>query len=427
MSDRRHELGAAHGTRNSALGGWLAIALLLGLAAGLSWTVGAQRGGPAPDFTLTSTGYEDGELGDPVTFALADYRGQTVVLDFMAVTCTSCRAVTEDVLKPLHARHPDLVILSIDTWADPGSGNHFGGETDEDLIRLQQETGVPWRHARDTDNVYRTYTAWSLPKLAVVDPDGNLVYAKAGTQSLDRVEAAVAAADLGSATPLPSLRLSVLGFAFVAGLACVFTPCGIGLLPAYLALLVEDGAHHPAARRVPRALAGGLAAAVGIAAVYGLLAVAAWAASDALRAAMPWLGPVLGLLLFGLGAAAFAGADWSGLVRRLPVRVDGRRGFAAFGVAYGIAGFACTGPLFLPLLLEAFAHGADTGALALLLYTGAVAAVLVAAAGIVAWGGPALLARFLRHAAAVHRMGALVLALGGLYLAWYSAHAYGLL
>jgi cytochrome c biogenesis protein CcdA/thiol-disulfide isomerase/thioredoxin len=427
VSDRRHESGAPHGTRNSALGGWLAIALLLGIFAGVSWTFGAQRGGPAPDFTLTSTGYEDGFLGDPFVFSLSDYRGETVVLDFMAVTCTSCRAVTEEVLKPLHARHPDLVILSIDTWSDPGAGNPFGGETDADLIRLQQETDVPWRHARDTDSVYRKYDAWGLPKLAVVDPDGNLVYAKAGSQSLDRVEAAVAAADLGSATPLPSLRLSVLGFAFVAGLACVFTPCGIGLLPAYLALLVEDGARSPAARRVPRALAGGLAAAAGIAAVYGLLALAAWAASDALRAALPWLGPLLGLLLFGLGVAALAGADWSGLVRRLPLRVDGRRGFAAFGVAYGAAGFACTGPLFFPLLLEAFAHGARTGALALLLYTGAVAAVLVAAAGVVAWSGPTVLRPVLRHAAAIHRAGAVVLALGGLYLAWYSAHAYGLL
>lgn len=427
MSDRRHDLGAPHGMRNSALGGWLAIALLLGVAAGLSWTLGAQRGGPAPEFTLTSTGYEDGALGDPVTFSLSDYRGQTVVLDFMAVACTSCRAVTEEVLKPLQERNPDVVILSIDTWSDPGSGNVFGGETDEYIIRLQQDTDVDWRHARDTDNVYRTYTAWSLPKLAVVDPEGNLVYAKAGTQSLDRVEAAVEAAELGSATPLPSLRLSVLGFAFVAGLACVFTPCGIGLLPAYLALLVEDGARQPAIRRVPRALFGGLAAAAGIAAVYGAFALVAWAAADSLRAAMPWLGPVLGLLLFGLGITALAGADWSGLVRRLPMRIDGRRGFAAFGMAYGIAGFACTGPLFLPLLLEAFGDSAGTGFLALALYTGAVAAVLVAAAVTVAWGGQALLRGLLRHATAVHKVGALVLALGGLYLAWYSAHAYGLL
>lgn len=410
--------------RDVALGGWLAIALVLGGAAALSWTAGARHEGPAPDFTLTSTGHEDGVQGEPVTFSLSDYRGQVVVLDFMAVTCTSCRTVTEEVLKPLHERHPDVVILSIDTWADPGSGNVFGGETDADLVRLQRETDVPWRHARDTDQVYRTYTAWSLPKLAVVDAEGHVVYSKVGAQSLPRVEAAVEAAKLGDATPLPSLRLSVLAFAFVAGLACVFTPCGVGLLPAYLTLLLEDGARHAPGRRLRRALGGGLAAASGIAAVYAALAVAAWAAADALRAAMPWLGPVLGLLLFGLGVAALAGADWSALTRRLPA-IDGRKGFAAFGVAYGLAGFACTGPLFLPLLLEAFLDGATTGLLALLLYTGAVAFVVVAGALLVAWGEQAWLRRALANAAAVHRVGAAVLALGGLYLAWYAARAYG--
>lgn len=406
------------------LGGWLAILAILGTAAIVSLT-GDRHAGPAPDFTLTSTGYEAGVQGDPVRFSLSDYRGKVVVLDFMAVTCTSCRAVTESVLKPLHERHPDVVILSVDTWSDPGSGNVFGGETDADLVRLQQDTQVPWRHARDTDHVYRTYTAWSLPKVAVVDPDGQLVYAKVGAQSLDRVEAAVAAARLGDAASLPSLRLGVLGFAAVAGLACLVTPCGIGLLPAYLALLLEDGARHPAARAT-RALAGGVSAALGIALVYVLLAGVAWASADALRAAMPWLGPMLGLTLFVLGAAALAGADWSVLTRRLGLRLDGRRGFLAFGAAYAVAGFACTGPLFLPLLLEAFGIGAATGVAALALYTGTVAVAVVAAALLVAWGEEALLRRVLRRAAALHRVGAAILALGGLYLAAYAAHAYGL-
>lgn len=408
-----------------ALGGWLAIALVLGGAAAVSFTVGAQQVEPAPGFALVSTGFEDGVQGEPVAFTLEQYRGQVVVLDFMAVACTTCRVVTEDVLKPLHARHPDIAVLSIDTWSDPGSGNVFGGESDADLVRLQQQTEVPWRHARDTDQVYLKYAAWSLPKLAVVDAEGQLVYSKVGAQRLERVEAAVEAAQVGAATPVPSLRLGVLGLALVAGLACVFTPCGVGLLPAYLALLLEDGARRLPAQRVPKALAGGLAAAVGIAAVYAVLAAVAWLAADALRAALPWLGPLLGLALFGLGVAALAGADWSGVTRRLPVRIDGRRGFLAFGAAYAVAGFACTGPLFLPLLLAAFAQGTGTGLMALGLYTGAVAAVVVAAALAVAWGGQTVLRRALAHAAALHRVGAVVLAGGGLYLAWYAAHAYG--
>ncbi len=426
MSDLRHERGEPAGSRNSAWGGWLAIVLLLATAGGLSLAGALRSVEPAPAFSLASTGYEEGVLGDPVAFSLADYRGQTVVLDFMAVACTTCRAVTEEVLKPLAASHPDVVILSIDTWSDAGSGNSFGGESDADLVRLQRETDVPWRHARDTDQVYLKYTAVALPKLAIVDPDGNLVYAKAGAQDLDRVEAAVEAAKVGAATPVPSLRLGLYGLAFVAGLACTFTPCGVGLLPAYLALLVADGARHPASRRLARALGGGVVAALGIVAIYAAVAVVAWLASDALRAALPWLGPALGLALAGLGVATLAGADWSGFVRRIPVRIDGRRGFAAFGAAYALAGLACTGPLFLPILLAGFTAGPSTGLMVLLLYTGAVAAVIVAAAALAALGEATLLRRLLRRTAALHRASAVILILGGLYLAWYAAKAYGL-
>lgn len=426
MSDLRHERGAPEGTRNHAWGGWLAIALLLATAGGISLAGALRSVDPAPSFTLTSTGFEDGVLGDPVAFSLADYQGHVVVLDFMAVACTSCRAVTEEVLKPLAAAHPDLVLLSIDTWSDPGAGNPFGGESDADLIQLQQATNVPWRHARDTDQVYVKYAAIALPKLAVVDPDGNLVYAKAGSQDLERIEAAVQAAKVGAATPVPALRLGLGGLAFVAGLACIFTPCGIGLLPAYFALLVEDGARQPAPRRLARALGGGALATLGIVAVYAGVAAVAWGASGALRAALPWLGPVLGLVLAALGVAALAGADWSRLLGRWTNAVDGRRGFAAFGVAYALAGLACTGPLFLPILLTGFSTGVGTGATVLLLYTGAVALVVVAAAALAALGEATLLRRLLLRGAALHRASAAILVAGGLYLTWYSAKAYGL-
>lgn len=431
VADWRHETsGAKRSYRNRTLDAWLVLALVLGGFAAATLASPAERAGPAPPFSLVSTGFENGTMGEPTSFSLADYRGKTVLLDFMAVTCITCRAVTEDVLKPLHERHPDLVILSIDTWSDPGAsgGVSLGGETDADVIRLQQQEGVPWRHARDTDQVYLKYAAISLPKLAVVDPDGDLVYAKAGPQSLARVEAAVSAATANQAVPIPQLQIGFVGFAVLAGLACVVTPCGVGLLPAYLGLLLEDGKRSAAGRRVARAVAGGATAAAAIVALYAVLAVAAWAAGDALRAGLPWLGPVLGLAIFALGAAAFFGADWSGVSRRLGLgRVDARTGFAGFGVAYGLAGFACTGPIFLPVLVAGFAVGPGTGLAVFAAYTAAVAGVIVGAALAVAAGEGQLLRRIAAGSRSLHRISAAVLALGGLYLAWYAAHAYGFL
>jgi cytochrome c biogenesis protein CcdA len=227
---------------------------------------------------------------------------------------------------------------------------------------------------------------------------------------------------------VPQLQVGLVGFALLAGLVVVISPCGVGLLPAYLGLLIEDGVKAAPGRRVARAAAGGTVAAAAIVALYAVLAAIAWAAGDALRASLPWLGPVLGLALFAFGTAAFFGADWTALGRRLGLgKVDARRGFAAFGAAYGLAGFACTGPVFLPVLVAGFALGAATGLAVFVAYTAAVAGVIVAAALLVAAGEAPLLRRMLGKSVQVHRVSAVVLALGGLYLAWYAAHAYGLL
>lgn len=406
---------------------WVALALLLAVPLGVTLS-GKWQAGPAPDFSLVSTGYENGTMGEPQAFRLSDYRGRTVVLDFMAVTCTTCRTVTEEVLKPLHARHPEAVILSIDTWADPGSGNVFGSETDEDIIRLQQETQVPWRHARDTDGVYVDYLAVSLPKLAVVDPEGQLVYSKAGSQDLDEVEAAVVAAQASAAAPVPALQAGLLGFAFIAGLACILTPCGIGLLPAYVGLLLERKAPAAAAepsRRMARALGGGAQAAAGIVAAYAALALLFWAFGAALRPLVPWLAPALGLALAAFGLLALAGKGWP-MPRLGRGTADPRAGFAAFGAAYGLAGFACTGPLFLPVLLLAFLQGPAVGLAAFGLYTLAVAGMLVAVAALVAAGRQTRAGRLVAGAPWLHKASAAILALGGLAVAWYGAHAYGL-
>ncbi|MEA3136479.1 MAG: hypothetical protein QOC71_760 [Thermoplasmata archaeon] len=410
---------------------WVALALVLAVAAGATLTSAWRTQGPAPDFSLVSTGYENGTLGGPVPFRLSDYRGKTVVLDFMAVACTTCRTVTEEVLKPLAAEHPDVVILSVDTWSDPGSGNAFGGESDTDLVKLQTRTEVPWRHARDTDQVYVKYAAVSLPKLAVVDPSGELVYAKAGAQDRSDLEGAVQAAKFGSAQPIPALRVGLLGLAFVAGLACVFTPCGIGLLPAYLGLLLErSGAAAPGPARVGRALAGGAQAALGIVAVYAALALLFWAFGAALRPFLPWLAPLLGIGLAVLGVLALRGTGWE-FLRPRPARMgaaalDARAGFTAFGAAYGLAGFACTGPLFLPILLAGFVEGAEVGLAAFGLYTLAVAGVVVALAALVALGQQTRAGLLLAGAPWMHKASAAILVVGGLCVAWYGAAAYGL-
>lgn len=436
MADRRVDRGSG--------GMWLLLVFLLAIPAGTTLYHAARATTPAPSFQLTSTGYEDGHQGDPITFSLQDYRGKTLVLDLMAVSCTACRYVTEDVLKPIQARfgaRPDFAILSVDAWTDPAvSGDpalgYSGGESAQALVELQRQTGVPWRHAPDTDHVWQKYSAIALPRIVVIDARGNVILDHQGAPTRAQVERAVEQGLAGSATPVPTLRLGLAGLAFVAGAAAVLTPCTVGLLPAYLALLLQsqppaelaktsgDTTTGPTAppdggrRRPRRVLAGGLAAAAGIVTVYAVLAIAFALAGDALRPALAAAGPAVGLAMVGVGLMAILGRGPAWL-RLSPRGGERPRGFYLFGVAFAAAGFGCTGPLFLPILLAGFAQGTGYGVLLFLLYACAVAVLVVAAAAAVAFGLEGRLRALMRHARAVQVVAGAAMVAAGAYLAWY--------
>ncbi len=376
----------------------------------------------APDFTLTSTGYENGTQGDPVTFSLSDYAGKTVVLDMMAVACDSCRYVTRDVLVPLHKRlanDTDLVILSIDAWADNGTGSAIGGETTATLVQQQKDDGVPWRHALDTDDVWIKYSALSLPRVVVVSGSGDIVFDELGKPNLERVERVVRASLAQSAAPVPTLNLGLYGIAAVAGAASLLSPCSVGLMPAYFAVLLDD-ARRAGTRPVARALRGGLAAAFGIILVYAVLAVLLGLAGGFVRGIVGSMSLVAGgaMLVAGMWAASGRGVPWLG--RLAGWGPQGQTGLFAFGIAYAVAGFACSGPLFLPILLAGFDVGPASGLLLFLLYAASIAVVTLAVAALVAAGAEGPLRRLMRHARVVQIASGLLLAGAGAYVAWYA-------
>ncbi len=408
--------------RNRTVGMWLGLLVVLGAFAGTTAWNEVQEPAFAPPFTLVSTGYEGGVLGEPVAFSLSDYAGKTVVLDMMAVSCAPCRIVTEEVLKPLYAEHrddPGFVLLSIDTWADTGSGNVFGGETDEDIIRLQESTGATWRHARDTDRVYEKYAAVGLPKIVVVDGDGRIVYAKSGTQDAGKIRSVVEASLAGTARPVPFFQAGTTALAAVAGLAAFFAPCCVGLLPAYLGLLVR--AEGDPAGAVRRTLLGGARVALALVLVDAVLAVLLLAFGPFLRPRLPEVAVATAVLLILVGALTLGGFPWDRILGRL--RPAPGQGFWAFGFAYGAAAFGCTGPVLMPLLLGGFAQGTATGLRVLVVYAGTVAALTFSVAALVAMGRDGILRSLVRHAKWVNRGAALLLVLGGVWLLWLEKKA----
>ena len=417
----------AGAARRGTLGLWVALLLVLGGFASVTAWNETRRPGVAPDFSLTSTGYEGGVQGEPVAFSLADFSGRTVVLDLMAVSCAPCRIVTREVLTPLweeHGADPDFVLLSVDVWADPGAWGDATpfGESDEDLVRLQGETGAWWRHARDTDGVYRKYGVTGLPMVVVVDGAGRVVYSEAGNQDLGEVESVVEASLSGTAQPVPFFRAGTTGLAAVAGLAAFFAPCSIGLLPAYLGLLARDKrALDGATGRTRRTLGAGARVAAGLLAAEVALALLLLAFGPLLRPHLPQVTVATAVLLIVVGGLTLAGFPWDRLVRRRP---DPGTGTAwAFGAAYGAAAFGCTGPILFPLLLGAFAEGPGPGLGVLAAYGATLGGLTLLVALLVAAGEDRLLGSLVRNARWVNRGAASLLVAGAVWLLWLEARA----
>lgn len=176
------------------------------------------------------------------------------------------------------------------------------------------------------------------------------------------------------------MALVVDTLALGAGVAAAFNPCGVALLPSYLAFLLG----RPAAGAWPTATAQGLAAGVlmtaGLLVPFGVIALMFGAVAG-------WLGPHLSSIGLLLGAAValwgLATLVWPNrmqLALPLPHAGTGARGVAgvfAYGTVFGLASVSCAFPVFLALLVQATtAGGAMAGIGLVLLYALGMGAVI---------------------------------------------------
>ena len=213
-----------------------------------------------------------------------------------------------------------------------------------------------------------------------------------------------------------------LTFAFVAGSVATVNPCGVALLPAYLArrLAIDDDARNLGDATV-RALNAGVIMTFGFLLIFGLGGGAIALGAGWLTGTFPWAGLAIGVVLAAAGLAVLSGRSIGlGLVAPQPAATtSGLRGDLVFGLGYGTASLSCTLPIFLAVMGTATTEGALAGALSLSAYAlgmGTIVAALAVGAALSRNGVTAAFSGLLPY---LTRVGGALLFLSGVYVAYF--------
>lgn len=227
----------------------------------------------------------------------------------------------------------------------------------------------------------------------------------------------------------------LLAFSYMAGAIAFINPCGIAMLPAYVAFYLgvtpDAGTRRLAPSLVLKALTLGLLATSGFMLIFGgagliLAALGAW-----IIGYVPWIAAVLGAAVALLGVLLLLGKSFGPNIAfdasRL-VRGSGYIYFPLFGIAYAIASLSCTIPVFLYVALQALSTGGILPALTVFISyaVGMGTSMTLFTLALVAVGG--LISRYIyRILPYTMRIAGAVMVLAGGYILYWQIFVGGLL
>ena len=159
--------------------------------------------------------------------------------------------------------------------------------------------------------------------------------------------------------------IAPLGFAFGAGVAAAFNPCGFAMLPAYMGLYLGTGDEEERVsmvRQLAKALLVGVSVTAGFILLFALAGgIIGLGARSVVKTILPWLGLSIGIVLVLTGAWLLSGGKlYTALAQQAADRFGNPasanvKGYFLFGLSYGMASLSCTLPIFLSVIGTSFA------------------------------------------------------------------------
>lgn len=131
--------------------------------------------GKAPDFTV--------QTSDGGTFTLSEREGKVVLVKFMFVACSACRAQLDALISiQSDLAGPAFEILSVSVDRDDSAG---------DLEQYRSDRNAPWLHGLFDREAAEAYGVQLTPTLVLIDDEGVLVKQWEGVQEEDDLRAAI--------------------------------------------------------------------------------------------------------------------------------------------------------------------------------------------------------------------------------------------
>ena len=151
--------------------------------------------------------------------------------------------------------------------------------------------------------------------------------------------------------------ITSMGFAFVAGVAAAFNPCGFVMLPAYIGLYLKINENQAISKKLSNALIVSLSMTMGFTILFALFAfIIGLGAKTIIYSMLPWMGISIGILLIIFGSSILTGNNlytniFTNIAQKTNIKNEENiKTYFMFGLSYGIVSLSCTFPIFLAVI-----------------------------------------------------------------------------
>ncbi len=212
----------------------------------------------------------------------------------------------------------------------------------------------------------------------------------------------------------------LLSFAFLAGIAAFFNPCGMVVLISYISHYFKGRVDKGFSRNIVHGLAAGALATLGFVTLFTVIGFAIVFIGNSVKTAIPWISVLLGTGLILVGLLTIFGKNIGMQIHTKKPRSKGFVSFYEYGLLYALASLGCVLPIFLTVVVSSLATaGIFDGLTVFLAYSVGMGSVMIVVTAGLALSKRALTNRIKNFLPVMNKINALILIAVGMYLIYF--------